>query len=478
MLAPTMAHFPWALLAALAVAGCSALPFGGTRPASEAPPTAQSTNSPTPAPTATSGAASTRLPLCNDVPYVAAPAHYYRDTPVYVANEMPTDVLRQWASTKPGFVEMWIDREHNGWITLAFSADAEARQQELENEFPGVGVVAVTLKWKVGELEALQRRVSETFRRHGASHSSGIYPNKGVVSIDLAVLKPELVALAEQEFGSDPVCLNGMDPADAPVEGPQPQAGNGWRLLADEDLTGEPYRTGIAFDDDSYIEVWAEARLEGERPPVDFESEVVIWFGAVHGSSCPRLRLDHVAVAVERSIVHSVITYLDTGMCTGDARPHAYVVALERSRLPQGPFSIQLDSADPPRGAIDSRTIVEVDLSTPGAIAQPGAIHPDTSDPGPQFLGPGDFVEDGFPADYRQSTHCGLEWLGPLNDVNWRTEAADGQPDWIPTQWNDSTDETIELRILLTTGPPLIKATANRHSVIYEATSDQPPGCD
>lgn len=47
--------------------------------------------------------------------------------------------IRAWAAGKPGFEEIWIDREHLGWVTVAFSVDAEARQAELEETFPDVG---------------------------------------------------------------------------------------------------------------------------------------------------------------------------------------------------------------------------------------------------------------------------------------------------------------------------------------------------
>jgi hypothetical protein len=37
--------------------------------------------------------------------------------------------------------------------------------------------------------------------------------------------------------------------------------------------------------------------------------------------------------------------------CTDDANPTAYVVALQRDRLPAGPFVVQLGPQDPPGGA-------------------------------------------------------------------------------------------------------------------------------
>ena len=77
-----------------------------------------------------------------------------------------------------------------------------------------------------------------------------------------------------------------------------------------------------------------------------------MWFGAVYGSTCP-IRLDDVAVVTdhEPALVHAVtVVPGGTGACTADANPHAYVVAIERERLPAGPFAIQLGPPTRPPG--------------------------------------------------------------------------------------------------------------------------------
>ncbi|MEO8626396.1 MAG: hypothetical protein ABI452_06820 [Candidatus Limnocylindrales bacterium] len=425
---------------------------------------------------------STTIPLCDDVAYLEAPAEWYRDSPIYVGNEMDGDIaaIRAWAARQPGYEDIWIDRSHLGWITVAFSVDAAARQAELTEGFPGVGVVAVAVDWTSAQLERLQLRIVDTFRGEVKGFSSGQYPNKGVVSIELPYLEARLVAIAEQNFAGQPVCLSGADPALAPIEGPQPTSGAGWRLLADQDRTGESYRTGIAYDEASYEELWRAARLGGDPPQVEFQTEVAIWFGAVHGSSCPRMRLDGVVMDGVRALVFANLTYLDAGACTADAIPHAYVIAVERPRLPHGPFAIQLDAAGPPGGATEERTVVDVDLSRPGSVAQPGEIHGDSSLPEPYVVGPGGVIETGFPALYRQSAHCGLEWLGPLNGVSWRTDVPDDALDWVPDEWRPAVvNQYITLSVIIETGDqPMLTATANDHSVIYRASAENRPGCD
>jgi hypothetical protein len=317
------------------------------------------------------------IPACDDVPYISAPASSYVGRPSSLDDEEAVQQLQSWAAGKPGFEDIWLDRaDHDGWITLAFSTQAAQRQDEMRAQFPDIAAVAVSVDWTSAELTQLQQRVVAVFRPQQARFAIGVLPNKGVVSIDLPFLYPDLVALAEQQFAGARVCLSGDDPANAPVEGPQPTGGNGWRLLADEDEVGAAYRTGSAYDDASYQELWRVAGLPGPPAAVDFENEVAIWFGAVHGSSCPRLRLDDVVVDLDRSLVHGTITYLDVGVCTADAIPHAYVVALDRARLPAGPFAIQLGAEDPPPGATEERTLVDADLSQPGSVARPDQIRP------------------------------------------------------------------------------------------------------
>ena len=304
------------------------------------------------------------IPRCEDVPSISAPAGTYRDAPIYVGNEMPVDAVREWAIRQPGYEEIWIDRDHNGWVTVAFSQDVAARQQDLEREFPGVGVVAVPVDWTLAELEALQAKVHEVLPPDVAS-GSGTYVTKGVVMIGTGVLTPERVAAIEAEFAGERVCLEGMDPADAPAPGPQQPAGLGWRLLATEP-TGSAYRTGIAWDAASLDELWAAAGVSAPQPAVDFGTEVVIWFGAVYSGSCPDIRLDDVVIDGRRRIVHADLVLVNPGMgCTADANPRAYLVAVQRLLLPAPTFAIQLTAEDPPGGVPEERTLVDADLRAP-----------------------------------------------------------------------------------------------------------------
>ena len=109
-----------------------------------------------------------------------------------------------------------------------------------------------------------------------------------------------------------------------------------------------------------------------------------------------------------------------------------------------------------------------------------GDVYGDPTLPEPYIVEPGGIVEPGFAFDYRMPVHCGIEWLGSVNSVNWRTEVPVGTVDYVPPEWRASVEgESIVVSITLRTDPaPTITARANGHRVVYHATAQQPPGCD
>ncbi|MEX2279829.1 MAG: hypothetical protein WEA76_07040 [Acidimicrobiia bacterium] len=421
---------------------------------------------------------STSLPMCDELPVIFASDELYGDRPVYVGNEMPVEEVQAWASSQPGFETLWIDRDHNGWLTLAFSEGAADRQADVERLFPDDGVVVVEVDWTMAALEQLQISLPGRFDP-GFVQTSGISVTQGVVSVGIGPLTPERIATAEAELAGEPVCLEGIDPALVPEPGPQPQAGDGWRLLADE-KTGHAYRTGFASDRADFEELWREAGISGPLPEVDFESEVVIWFGAVYGSSCPNLRMDEVVISGD--LVYPVIVDVDAPMaCTGDANPHAYVVAVERSALPADGFVIQLQAGEPSSGVLDQQTFVRGDVTVPGSYVAGVRGELPGEEPGPPHVEYGGVIEPGYPWAYNLYVHCGIEWLGEINSIQWRAESVPGQLGYIPDEWREAVDEKqyVTVELLLTPGdPPVLEATALGHTVRYLPASADPPGCD
>lgn len=352
--------------------------------------------------------------ICGEFEVISADATSYRDEPVYVGNDMPIEDVRAWAVDQPGYEDIWVDRNHRGWIAVGFRSDAAERQTELEAEFPGVGVVAVQVEHGQDELVELQREVFAVMQANGMDPNGSVRVPSGQVSAYVGVLdETTLEPLAE--FAGRPLCFKGVDLSDAVIDGPQPRSGDSWRLLAVE-RTGDSYRTGAATTEDQYAALWAQSGVTAAPPPVDFDNNIVIWFGAVYGSGC-EIRMDDVIIYLDRAIVHGeFVVPGNPGSCNSDANPEAYLVAVDRARLPQGPFAIQLGATDPPAGVPEERTLVAVDLSASGSTATDDQIGTDPAlfeavDEG-YVIGAGGIVEPGFPASYRLDLDCNFEVIG------------------------------------------------------------------
>ena len=414
------------------------------------------------------------FPVCSDVPDLAAPPEAYRDEPIYMSNEMPRDEVKAWAESQPGYEEIWIDRERNGWISVAFSRGAAARQRDLEREFPGVGVVAVPVERTKAELEALAFRVQRELAPLLVEYDMigvGGSVIQGVVYLHVGALTKKLRREIERRFSGEPLCVSGRDPAKLPAPGPQPDGGEGWRLLADEH-GGARRQVGLAADAEGLPALWEF--LDTPLPEVDFEKHVVISFGVSYSGSCPDIRLDD--VVVDGAVVHPEIVNLSKELvCTDDYNPHTYVVALERSRLPSGPFAVQLQAETWSYTKPEQRLLVDADLSRKGAVPESGAVRPDASLSEPTLDRSGLITEPEVSHLYRLDTRCGVEWLGEVNDVAWRTDEA------MPEEWKRDVEADGGLNVSMTMyiePETLIKAELNGETVIYKPTADEIPECD
>ncbi|HEX6221368.1 MAG TPA: hypothetical protein VF115_09755 [Acidimicrobiia bacterium] len=413
------------------------------------------------------------IPNCADLSPISADPSLYRDTPKYVGNEMPVDEVRRWATQHRGFEGIWIDRDHNGWVTVAFSQDAEQRQADVQQEFPDDGVVVVSVDWTEEQLMELQERVIDELTGVVDVAGVGSPTNYGVVSVFINVLTEEAIAEVESRFAGEPLCVEGKDPADAVAPGPQPDGGDGWRLILAERGVGEVYRTGIAWDQTSLLDLMESIPGLGDTDfDVDFESEVVVWFGAVYGSSCPNLRLDD--VIVERNTVYPMIVNPDNpGACTDDANPYTFMVGVDRDRLPGPPFHIQLGPADPPPGVPEERTVVHADLREPGTTAGADEVGFDPNLPEPRPERSGTIIEPGYPWEYEIDLTCGWEWLGEINSYQWVASSP------IPQAWLDATDgqDSVVVQVTLNEGDPdpFVEVAFADQSVIY--TIGDLPAC-
>lgn len=413
----------------------------------------------TPGPASPTGDTFAGFPPCADTPTLAADPALYRDEPRYGnAVELVEDVAT-WASGRPGFEELWLDRDRNGWVTVGFGGedvDIAALQDEVGEEFPGEGVVVVRVPFATSELQALMDRVLPVLVAADATPTGGVALDvpRGRLALFGVPTSPEAQDALEQ-FAGEPLCVDVVDAAAFVPEGDQPDQGEGWRLLGHAAGAGEAYRTGVATTDEQLAALWEASGLDGDAPGVDWRTEVVVWFGAVYGTGCP-VRLD--GVLVDGRTLHGEIVVPGSGpgtACAADANPHAFVVAVERGALPPGPFVVQLGPDDPPPGAPQERTVVDVDLSPPGATATDEQLRRDP-DAGPQ---PGPLLQEGDPRApepgarfvWRSRPQCEGVVVGPFAGTLWRL--ADGEAEWTEADGQEVSFFPVDDDALVVTSP-------------------------
>lgn len=131
---------------------------------------------------------------------------------------------------------------------------------------------------------------------------------------------------------------------------PQSQSGDGWRLLLD-DTIGRPYVVHVVTTEDELVLLWQELGPMS-FPSVSFDSEVVLYFGAVQSAWCPGVLFDDLVVDLDLGLVHGQFSSSRPGqvdVCPADAQPHAFVIAVDRAILPKSPFTLRLFHPSRPR---------------------------------------------------------------------------------------------------------------------------------
>jgi len=125
-------------------------------------------------------------------------------------------------------------------------------------------------------------------------------------------------------------------------------------VLVDGESVGDSWVTGLARTAGEFEELWNGIGLSGSVPEVDFESNVVVYFGPAESSSCRFGPLDAVVYDPETGRVFPVLDFEvrstegEERECTDDANPHAIVVEMRRDDLPSSAFEIWVENADPP----------------------------------------------------------------------------------------------------------------------------------
>ena len=235
----------------------------------------------------------------------------------------------------------WIDNTERA-VTVSFSAEVEARRAEIGARWPGVRVVTANLNAE--ELSALQNDLMAKLSDRGLGSSSGqlIQAAGGVVSLGLFVLDEASVA-AVAEF-ADPAltCLEGQEPDRYTPPGPQAPSGPGWRLLGLEEVD-VPFQA--VTDAAGYQRLWAAFAPDRPAPAVDFDAQIVLAF-PTYGTGTQNgpcgSRFDGFSVGDDGVVRLDLPAPGGSPACEAIAIPGAYVLALDRSALPTGTFTVEI----------------------------------------------------------------------------------------------------------------------------------------
>lgn len=245
------------------------------------------------------------------------------------------------AGHRDTFGGFWIDNAARA-VTVSFSAEVETRRAEIGERWPAVRVVAANLD--AGRLTALQNELMAQLVERGLGGSSGqlIQAAGGVVNLGLFVLDEASVA-AVAEF-ADPAltCLEGQELNVFTAPGPQAGSGPGWRLLGLEEAD-VPFQavTGAA----GLEQLWAAFAPGRPAPPVDFGTEIVLAFPTfgtgIQNGPCGS-RFDGFSVGDDGVVRLDLPAPGGAAGCDAIAIPGAYVLAFDRSALPDGTFTVEI----------------------------------------------------------------------------------------------------------------------------------------
>ncbi len=152
--------------------------------------------------------------------------------------------------------------------------------------------------------------------------------------------------------------------------------------------------------------------------------------------------------------------------------PYGAVIAAGNPVAPSGVFGHMTHGP--------MRLTIAVALLIPALATACSLVSPSTATA--PMVEPGGVIEPGRAASYRLNVHCGIEWLGPLNGIDWRTDVPVGVVDFVPPEWSEDVDPTrqsLVIRLVLADVPDeVLRAEANGRIVEYRPANEPPPGCD
>jgi hypothetical protein len=236
------------------------------------------------------------------------------------------------------FGGLYIDPPGGSSVVMLFTRELETHQRAVNDLLPGTRVRQV--RFTESELRALQEELSQSlFGQEGIELLTVSVDTVGnQVEVALKSDDPTLELKLEAAHGGM------LDASVFPFPGPwaNAESGDGWRLLATGDELGEAYTVRAARTASEWEGLWRAIGIDGERPAVDLDDDVVVSFGHGLSRSCPELRLDD--VVIEGGVVYSVTSDpLAPRNCTDDlSAAGVFVIALDRDALPADGFTLRL----------------------------------------------------------------------------------------------------------------------------------------
>ena len=127
----------------------------------------------------------------------------------------------------------------------------------------------------------------------------------------------------------------------------QPTSGSGWRIIGYQRATGVRGTVARLADQAALDNAWQTLGFDGSPGPFDFDRADVFWFVSTGTIGCPS-HFGGVQIDLARRVVSAIFTLAFTSGCDDHAVPDAFIVAIDRSRLPSAPFVVELSDPPPP----------------------------------------------------------------------------------------------------------------------------------
>jgi hypothetical protein len=137
----------------------------------------------------------------------------------------------------------------------------------------------------------------------------------------------------------------------------QPPTGDGWQVLARQRGIGDRNAAHLIHDQAGLDAAWKALLLRSDPPRVDFTRSVVAWLTPVGTIACPS-RLDEIRFDSAQRLVDGSFSLGLTMGCRSPAVSDAFLVAIDRDRLPEAPYQIRILGPDP-GGVANGQVVVE-----------------------------------------------------------------------------------------------------------------------